>query len=130
MEPITECQIDLFSGSLPSTDEIKKLSEFVHSNEANEIAFAEQVEANISWTGQKVCLAIGIGLYLLRRDAEAVQKLGPEVALFRVHGADEDKPGRMAEGYPFPFQTILPGGSGIENNVNDMIVKQVDLVHV
>ena len=75
MEPITECQIDLFGGSLPSMDEIKKLSEFVHSNEANEIAFAEQVEANMANTGRKASLAVGIGLFILSKNDEAVSKL-------------------------------------------------------
>lgn len=75
MEPITECQIDLFADNLPSMDEINRLSEFVHSSEANEIAFAEQVEANTAATGQKAPLAAGIGLFVLGRNAEAVEKL-------------------------------------------------------
>ena len=75
MEPITECQIDLFADNLPSMDEINRLSEFVHSSEANEIAFAEQVEANTATTGQKAPLAAGIGLFVLGRHAEAVEKL-------------------------------------------------------
>ena len=75
MEPITECQINLFADNLPSMDEIKKLSEFVHSSEANLIAFGEQVEENMSKTGEKASLAAGIGLFILARDAEAVKKL-------------------------------------------------------
>jgi len=75
MEPVTECQIDLFAGDLPSMDEIKKLSHFVHSSEANLIAFREQVEENISRTGQKASLAVGIGLFILGRNAEAAEKL-------------------------------------------------------
>ena len=75
MEPITEPGIDLFADELPSMDEIKRLSEFVHSGEANQISFGEQVESNMSRTGQKTCLAVGIGLYILGRNAEAVEKL-------------------------------------------------------
>jgi len=75
MEPITECEIDLFANNLPSIDEIKKLSGFVHSSEANLIAFSKQVEENMSRTGQKASLATGIGLFILGRNTEAVKKL-------------------------------------------------------
>ncbi len=75
MEPITEPGIDLFANELPSMDEIKKLSEFVHSGEANLLKFGEQVESNMSKTGQQASLAVGIGLYILGRNAEAVEKL-------------------------------------------------------
>jgi len=76
MEPITECQIDLFADALPSLDDIEKLSCFVHSSEANWIAFGKQVEENMSGTSQKAFLATGIGLFILGRDAEAVKRLG------------------------------------------------------
>jgi DNA-directed RNA polymerase subunit alpha len=76
MEPITECQIDLFADTLPSLDDIEKLSCFVHSSEANRIAFGEQVEENMSGTSQKAFLATGIGLFILAKDAEAVKRLG------------------------------------------------------
>ena len=75
MEPVTEPGIDLFADNLPSMDEIKKLSEFIHSGEANMISFNEQVESNMSRTGQKACLATGIGLFILGRNAEAAGKL-------------------------------------------------------
>ena len=75
MEPITECELDLCAGSLPSMDEINQLAEFVHSSERNQIAFSEQLEENLSKTGQKASLAVGIGLFILGRNAEAVKKL-------------------------------------------------------
>jgi len=75
MEPITEPGIDLFANELPSMDEIKKLSAFVHSGEANLLKFGEQVESNMAKTGQQACLAVGIGLYISGRSAEAVEKL-------------------------------------------------------
>ncbi len=75
MGAIAEMGIDLFGDSLPSLDEIKKLSEQVHSSERNEIGFGEQLEANLAGTGQKACLAAGIGLYIARKDSEAVDKL-------------------------------------------------------
>jgi len=75
MEPITEPEINLFVGELPSMDEIRSLSEFVHSGEANQISFGEQVESNMAKTGQKASLVVGIGLFILGRNAEAVEKL-------------------------------------------------------
>ncbi len=76
MEPITQqSRIELFADKLPSMDEIKKLSEFVHSSEANLLTFSEQVEANMAKMGQKGSLTTGIGLFILGRDAKAAQKL-------------------------------------------------------
>jgi len=75
MGPATETEIDLFADNLPSMDEIKTMSEFIHSGEANMISFNEQVESNMSRTGQKACLATGIGLFILGRNAEAAEKL-------------------------------------------------------
>jgi len=76
MEPtIEELGIDLFGSSLPSMDEIKKLSEFVHSSEKNQISFNEQVEDNLGRGGQKAALAVGIGLFIIGRCTEAAAKL-------------------------------------------------------
>jgi DNA-directed RNA polymerase subunit alpha len=75
MKPITELEINLFTDELPSPDEIKQLACLVHSSESNQIAFCEQIEANMPKTGRKACLATGIGLYILGRDAEAAEKL-------------------------------------------------------
>ncbi|MHC4483270.1 MAG: tetratricopeptide repeat protein [Planctomycetota bacterium] len=75
MEPITEPGIDLFADNLPSMEEIGRLSESVHSSERNQIAFGEQLEENISKTGQRAALAVGIGLFIVGRNAEAAEKL-------------------------------------------------------
>ena len=75
MEPITEPGIDLFAKDLPSIDEIKKLSEFVHTSESNQLNFSEQLEENMSKSGPKTSLAIGIGLFIVGRNAEATKKL-------------------------------------------------------
>ena len=75
MGQVTEMGIDLFADNLPSMDEIKTLSEFVHFSEKNQISFSEQVESNMSKTGQKAFLALGIGLFILGRNAEAAEKL-------------------------------------------------------
>jgi len=75
MELIAETQINLFADELPSMDDITKLSHFVHSSEANQLKFAEQIEANISSTSTKVLLPVGIGLFILGRFNEAIDKL-------------------------------------------------------
>ena len=75
MEPTTEFEINLFAANLPTMDEIGKLSELVHSSERNQLTFSEQVEQNMDKTGQKASLAVGIGLFILGRNAEAVDKL-------------------------------------------------------
>ena len=75
MEPVTEPGIDLFADELPSMDEIEILSEFVHCSEKNKIDFSEQLEANMTNTGQKASLALGIGLFIIGRNAESAEKL-------------------------------------------------------
>ncbi|MHC4191097.1 MAG: tetratricopeptide repeat protein [Planctomycetota bacterium] len=75
MKPSTELEINLFADELPSPDEIKQLACLVHSGESNQIAFSEQIEANMPKTGQKARLATGIALYILGRDAKAADKL-------------------------------------------------------
>jgi DNA-directed RNA polymerase subunit alpha len=68
-------QINLFADELPSMDDIAKLSHFVHCTEANQLKFAEQLQANMGQTSPKASLAVGIGLFILGRFAETVEKL-------------------------------------------------------
>ena len=71
----TQNQINLFAENLPSLDEIKQLALSVNSSEASQIAFAEQLEPNMSSGSQKIILAVGIGLHILGRNSDAVAKL-------------------------------------------------------
>jgi DNA-directed RNA polymerase subunit alpha len=75
MEPVAEPGVDLFAKDLPSIEEIKKLSQFVHSSESNQINFSEQLEENMSKGGQKASMATGIGLFIVGRNDEAIKKL-------------------------------------------------------
>jgi DNA-directed RNA polymerase subunit alpha len=75
MESITEFQIDVFGENLPAIDEIEQFSEYVHLSEMNQIEFSEQLELKMSEEGPKAALAQGIGLYILGRDAEAIERL-------------------------------------------------------
>jgi len=75
MESTQYMTVDLFADELPSMDEIDTLAKYVRSSERNQIDFAEQIERNISRTGQQACLTTGIGLCILTRYDEAVNKL-------------------------------------------------------
>jgi DNA-directed RNA polymerase subunit alpha len=75
MESTVEFQVNLFADELPTMEEITKLSHFVHSSEANEIKFAEQLETKTAGTSTKELLPVGIGLFVLGRFGEAVEKL-------------------------------------------------------
>ena len=75
MEQITELRPDLFAQELPSLSHISEISESIHSSEANLLAFAEKLQENIAKAEPQVALAVGIGLYILGKDAEAVEKL-------------------------------------------------------
>jgi DNA-directed RNA polymerase subunit alpha len=72
---VAVAQTNLFADELPSMDEITKLSHLVNCTEANQLKFAEQLRANMAETSPKASLAAGIGLFILGRFAEAVEKL-------------------------------------------------------
>jgi tetratricopeptide (TPR) repeat protein len=77
METITEAErkVDLFAEDLPAMEEINELSQLVHSSKSDQLAFAEQVEANLPKTGRKAAPAAGIGLFILGRYAESIETL-------------------------------------------------------
>ena len=75
MEMTEGLQIDLFAENLPTIEEIKQLSNLVNSSEANQAIFREQVEENINSTSSKKLLAVGIGLYILGNNDQAIEKL-------------------------------------------------------
>jgi DNA-directed RNA polymerase subunit alpha len=75
MEPTTDVEIDLFADELPGIEDIKKLSREVNSGERSLMAFGDRLEENLSHSGPKATLELGIGLYIVGRDAEAVEKL-------------------------------------------------------
>ncbi|MCJ7729905.1 MAG: tetratricopeptide repeat protein [Sedimentisphaerales bacterium] len=72
---VAVAQTNVFADELPSMDEITKLSHLVNCTEANQLKFAEQLQANMAETSPKASLAAGIGLFILGRFAEAVEKL-------------------------------------------------------
>ncbi len=80
MEQTAELQINLFREQPPSMEEIRTLSHLVHSSEASQRRFAEQVEQNLSSNAALPSLEAGIGLFILDRCREALPKLqkGPD----------------------------------------------------
>ena len=75
MEQAVAQQADLFSETLPSIESIDKLICTVNSSESARMNFAAKLEENMSKTGSSAVLAVGIGLYILGRDKEAIEKL-------------------------------------------------------
>ena len=73
--PLGEAQINLFADELPAMGDITRLSHFVNSAEANQIKFAQELQANMSKTSAKTVLAVGIGLFIVGRFQEAIAKL-------------------------------------------------------
>jgi DNA-directed RNA polymerase subunit alpha len=75
MEQTAELQVNLFREQLPSMEAIRTLSHLVHSSEANRHRFSEQVQQNLGKTSALGQLEAGIGLFILGRYREAVEKL-------------------------------------------------------
>lgn len=75
MEQMTEVGVNLFGDPLPSMEELRTLSHAVHASEASQMKFAQQVEENRSKTASHAALATGIGLFVLGRYGEAMEKL-------------------------------------------------------
>ena len=75
MEQLVEPGINLFAEKLPSLEDLKKLSEYVHSGEKNMMEFAHKVEENLNNASSASSGALGIGLYILGRYEESIEKL-------------------------------------------------------
>ena len=75
MEQLIEPEINLFSDTLPSLESIKILSDYIHSGERNMMEFTRKVEENMNNSSSVASGAVGIGLYILGRNQEAIDKL-------------------------------------------------------
>ncbi len=75
MEQMTEVGVNLFGDQLPSMEELRTLSHAIHASEASQTKFAQQVEENMNKTSGHTALATGIGLFMLGRYQEAMEKL-------------------------------------------------------
>ena len=75
MEQLVAPVINLFTDTLPSLEDLKRLSEYIHSGEKNMMDFARKVEENINNSSSQSSGALGIGLYIAGRNEEALEKL-------------------------------------------------------
>ena len=75
MEQLIEPEINLFAETLPSLEEIKTFSEYIHTGERTMLHFASQVEENMGNSAFQSSGALGIALYILGRYEEAIEKL-------------------------------------------------------
>ena len=57
-------------------------------------------------------------------------ELWAELSLFGVAAADQHKLGRMPHTQPLPFDHVLSRGGHVEERVHDMVLQQIDLVHI
>ncbi len=76
MEQAVAQHVDLFAGTLPLVEQIDELIDTVNCSRGNQINFAATVEQNMSRTGGPAVVGVGVGLYILGRYSEAVEKLG------------------------------------------------------
>ncbi|MFA7484923.1 MAG: tetratricopeptide repeat protein, partial [Phycisphaerae bacterium] len=75
MESTTVQAVNLFEGEIPPLQQLLKLAQTVHSSELSRLDFTEKVQSFLSKTGQDAVLACGIGLVIIGRYKEAVEKL-------------------------------------------------------
>ena len=62
---------------------------------------------------------------------EPVQQLRPQLALLRVHGADQQEPAEACRSeIAFPLDARAAGGGGVQQHVDQVVGQQVDLVDV
>ncbi len=61
---------------------------------------------------------------------EAVEQLGPKLALLRVHGADEDEARGVAERHALTLDHVDAHRRCVQQHVDKVIVEKVHLVHV
>lgn len=73
MENVAISDIDLFAEQLPSIEQITKLADSVNSAERNKTSFEAKLEENLTKPGSEA--AVGIGLCILGRYKEAIEKL-------------------------------------------------------
>ena len=63
-------------------------------------------------------------------ETEAVEQLRTQLALLRVHGADQQERRRVGQRDAVALDVRAPGGGGVEQEVDEVVVEQVDLVDV
>jgi hypothetical protein len=96
---------------------------------------ARREAGRVGVEGQPATHDLGAGGRVARRghlhgEAEAVQQLGPQLALLGVHRADEDEPGGVLHGHAVALHRGAAHRGRVEQEVDQVVVQQVDLVDV
>ena len=66
----------------------------------------------------------------LHNQAESVEKLGPQIALLRVHGAHQHKPCWMGITDTLTLHCVDAHGGAVKEHIDDMVVQKIDLIHI
>ncbi len=74
-----------------------------------------------------LCILYSFDIY---RESESIQKLRSDFAFLRVHRSHQDELGGVRNRDALPFYSIHPHGGGIEQNIYQVIVQQIDLVYI
>ena len=70
------------------------------------------------------------GAVNLHGQAETVQELGAQVSFFGIHSAHQNELGRVAHRDTFPLHVVAAHGRGVQQDVYQVIVEEVDLVDI
>ena len=66
----------------------------------------------------------------VHREAEAVEELGAQVALLRIHRPHQDEAGGVGDGQALSFHAVGAAGGGVEDEVDQVVGEEIDFVHV
>ena len=92
-------------------------------NKAFSIVFISQTALDYLYALQRVMFA-GYN----NAQTKAVQKLRADVTLFGVHSANQHKACGVGIGNTFTLNGVYAHGSGIQQNVYNVVIQQVDFV--
>ena len=65
-----------------------------------------------------------------RMKTETVKKLGAELSFLGVAGTDKNETGRVANTDTFAFNNVFTACGNVEQNVDKMVIKEVNLVNI
>ena len=63
-------------------------------------------------------------------EAETIEQLRPQLSFLRVHRSHQDEMGGMDDRHPFALDHVDPHRRGVEQDVHQVVIEQVDLVHI
>ena len=79
------------------------------------------LERGVPFRDEDALIGIADALHV-DAEAESVEQLRPELALFGVHGADEDESRWMRERHALALDDVDPHRRGVEQHVDNVVV--------